>query len=118
MKLELLIRWAEKIQDPDKIEEIKARRIITGDEDDMNAESTTYSYDYIVLDTKDIKSFHRLDEEHFILKTYSEDAYCVKLPYEAFKDAYTQLTRKTITELRANVIGEDEDIEDEDELDL
>ena len=119
MKIELLIRWAEKTQDPDKLEEINARRIITGEEDDFNAESTTYSYDYIVLDTKDIKSFHRLDDDHLILKMYSEDAYCVKLPYESFKEAYTQLTRKTITELRAVSISEkDLDGDDDEDLDI
>jgi hypothetical protein len=100
MKVEIPVRWAETVTDPDALEEIKTRRIIYGDEEAETTSNTTYSYDFMVIDMDDVKLFHRYDDEHFILKLHDGEAYCVHLGYEGFKEVYEDMMNTRIVSLR------------------
>ena len=109
MKIEIPIRWAEPITDPEALEEQKTKRIIWGEDTENPEIPFKFTYDSMVCDTDDIMSFHRYDEQHFIMKMDGGEAYCVRIPYDTFKELYMELTHSLITEIRnINIIPEDD----------
>lgn len=100
MKIEIPIRWAETVKDPDALEEIKTRRIITGDDELSMPENTKYTYDLLVCDVADIYIFHRYDEGHTILRMTNDEIFCAGIPYQSFKQLYIEMSGQMITEIK------------------
>lgn len=97
MKIEIPIRWSQPITDPDALEKINIKRLISsGDEEEDGKEGMEFVYDMMVMDTEDIASFHRYDEQHTILRTRDIDSYCVKVSYDNFKSIYMDTTGQNI----------------------
>ena len=103
MKIELIVKWADRKKEID--EDAYAKRLISGEENPED--SLTFTYDPLVIDVEDISGFNKLDEEFTIVRTYTQEAYCVKMKYENFKRIYAQTSGQTIMEIRTASTEED-----------
>jgi hypothetical protein len=59
-----------------------------------------YVYGSVVMDTKDIRAYNDLDENHCILRTYFNDSYCIGLGIDDLKSVMAELTGENITIIR------------------
>lgn len=98
MKVQLPVRWSDH-RKPSNNSEAYLRKIIDGEEPTED-EEIEYVYGSLIIDTKDIRSYNDIDEEHCILRTYFNDSYCVALNFEDLKQVMSELTGDNITIIR------------------
>lgn len=112
MRIELLARWVDTESETDKEDE-RIRRLVEGEEAEPKA--VKFVYEPIVMDTKDIKNFNRLDEEHTTIRLYPQESYVVKLPYDIFKEVFEAETGQVIKSIYVSPFLEGEGHMDDDD---
>lgn len=89
MKIEIIVRWLDRTKS--ESEEVKARRLVDADYEPDESEMA-YTYDPLVIDTDDISGFNKLEGNLTILRTVNQEAFCVNMQYERFKEQYENET--------------------------
>lgn len=97
MMVELLVRYGKNKKTSDLSEEdlalIQSKRILEEDYDyTKDKDFVSYTYDYVIVDFKNISEIMRLDPEHTQINKYNNTMWIAKIPYEEFKAIYTQVT--------------------------
>lgn len=101
MMVELLVRYGKNKKTSDLTDEdlalIQSKRILEeGYDYSKDKEFVSYSYDLVTLNFKDICEIMRLDDQHTQINKYNNTMWIAKLPYNEFKDVYTQVTGTAI----------------------
>ena len=98
MFIQLPVRWTTPKIDHETIEEMQHRQNLGLPADMKEAVDIELTDNFIVLDTKDIRAFHAFDDTT-ILRTTSNETYCIRIPFEDFKQIFVKLTSQQITEI-------------------
>lgn len=97
MKVQFPVRWTDK-KKLDRDEDLTRRALQESPEEEVV--EVEYTYGNAVIDTKDIRTYNNLDDEHCIVRTYFNDSYCVVIPFEDLKNIMVELTGEQITIIR------------------
>lgn len=103
MKIQLPVRWVEK-KEIDEDEATLKKLLDPEAKPDEDLTEEDFTYGKIVLDTKDIKSYNELDEEHVIVRTYAPESYCIAVGFEDFKKIMIELTGESVITIEKKVV--------------
>lgn len=92
MKVQLPVRWSDHKKLDKDVEQLK--RLLEGEESPES--EVEYMFGSVVLDTKDIRAYNDLDEDHCILRTYFNDSYCIALGLDNLKSIMAELTGENV----------------------
>lgn len=98
MKIEALVRWSSFSVKQQDSTEAYLKRLVDGEESeqDIRAE-VVHEYSPLVFDMDDVSRFNKAnDPDHTTLRFYDSDVFVVKIPYEQFRDLYSEQTGKVI----------------------
>lgn len=101
MMVELIVRYSKRKKPSELSEEdqalIQSKKILEEDYDfETDKEFMSFTYDYIIVDFNEITEIMRYDKDHTQIMTRNKTSWLVRMPYNQFKNVYTQVTAKAI----------------------